>query len=88
MPNFISLLDQRVTISDAWHRFEFKADWHWDITRLLLELRVAIYDPADDTLIAHVQCLQTSLVRKSNEIVARWALAILFDDPVPCTGAQ
>ena len=61
--------------------FNYKADWHWDITTYLLELRVALYAPDDGTLIAQAQSLQTSLVRKSNEEVVARAVAKLFDEP-------
>ena len=81
-------LDADTVYGETDARFEFKADWHWDITPYLLELRVAIYDPSDDTLIAQAQSLQSSLVRKSNEAVVHRAVAILFDDPVPPAGAK
>lgn len=60
--------------------FQYKADWHWDITPYLLELRVGVYDPSDNTLIAQAQSLQTSLVRKDNETVVKQVIAELFDD--------
>lgn len=56
------------------------ADWHWDIAWYLLELRVAIYEPKNNTLVAQAQSLQSSLVRQSNEVVVERALASLFND--------
>ena len=61
---------------------DIAADWHWDITWYLLELRVAIYEAANNTLIAQAQSQQTSLARKSNLVVVQRTMASLFgDDP-------
>ena len=60
--------------------FEFSPDWHWDITWYLLELRVAIYEPLDKTLIAQAQSMQSTLVRKDAPIVVARAIASLFND--------
>ncbi|NOX69975.1 MAG: hypothetical protein GXP15_12360 [Gammaproteobacteria bacterium] len=81
-------INDNTVYGEAGARFDIKADWHWDLTPYLLELRVAIYDPADNTLIAQAQSLQSSLVRKRNETVVRRAIAILFDDPLPSTGEK
>lgn len=54
-------------------------DWHWDLAWYLLELRIAIYDPKDNTLIAQAQSLQTSLVRKSVDVIVERAMASLFN---------
>ena len=68
--------------------FDYAVDWHWDLTWYLLELRVAIYDPADDTLVAQAQSQQTSLVRKSIDIVVDRAMASLFDESEIPAGGQ
>lgn len=60
--------------------FDYATDWHWDITWYLLELRVAIYDSVDNTLIVQAQSKQTSLVRKSIEDVVDRVMASLFND--------
>ena len=60
--------------------FDYKADWQWDVTWYLIELRVAIYDPTDDTLVAQAHSHQSSFARESIEEVVRRALAALFDD--------
>ncbi len=57
---------------------DYSADWHWDITWYLLELRVAIYDPDGETLIAQAQSYQSSLVRRSNEVVVDRTIASLL----------
>lgn len=75
-----------VVYADGEYLFDYATDWHWDITWYLLELRVAIYDPADNTLIAQAQSQQTSLVRKSVEDVVDRAMASLFDDLVTPNG--
>jgi len=68
--------------------FDYAVDWHWDITWYLLELRVAIYDPADNTLIAQAQSRQTSLVRKSTEVVVDRVMASLFNDAQVTSGEK
>jgi hypothetical protein len=60
--------------------FDIATDWHWDLTWYLLELRVAIYDPKDNTLIAQAQSQQTSLVRQSAEVIVERAMDSLFDN--------
>lgn len=60
--------------------FSYAADWHWDVTHYLVELRVAIYEPQGQTLLAQAHSYQTSLVRKSMEVVVDRALAQLFND--------
>jgi len=54
-------------------------DWHWDLTWYLLELRVAIYDPKDNTLIVQAQSQQTSLARETVEVVVDRTMASLFN---------
>ena len=66
--------------------FDYATDWHWDITWYLLELRVAIYDPTDNTLIAQAHSKQTSLVRKNIDVVVDRVMASLFDDPQVTNG--
>jgi len=68
------------TSNEGYARFDYKPDWHWDITPYLLELRVAVYNPEDSTLIAQAQSMQTSLARRSTEVVVERAIASLFDD--------
>ena len=62
--------------------FNIAADWHWDITWYLLELRVAIYEPNDNVLIAQAQSQQSSLARKNVETIVDRVMASLFNDPV------
>ena len=73
-------------VNESEKHFVYTPDWHWDITPYLLELRVAIYQPGDETLIAQAQSLQSSLVRKSIEEVVERAMASLFNDPVEVDG--
>lgn len=61
----------------------YAADWHWDMTHYLVELRVALYEPNDRTLIAQAHSYQTSLVRRSMQLIVDRALAQLFDDQKP-----
>lgn len=70
---------ESTTFAQGEYIFDYSADWHWDITWYLLDLRVAIYNPVDATLIAQAQSYQTSVVRRSNEIVVDRAIASLFD---------
>ena len=60
--------------------FDYEPDWDWDVSYYLLDLRVAIYEPSDNTLIAQAQSTQTSLARKPIDIVAGRALASLFNE--------
>lgn len=60
--------------------FDIAPDWHWDLKWYLLELRVAIYNPKDNTLVAQAQSQQTSLARKSVEVIVDRAMASLFND--------
>ncbi|MEM1174932.1 MAG: hypothetical protein AAGA33_08900 [Pseudomonadota bacterium] len=69
-----------VQFGDQDYVFDITADWHWDITWYLLELRVAIYDPQDNTLIAQAQSQQTSLARQSTDVVVERVMASLFND--------
>ena len=86
----IRIEDQQSTVvlADGDFVFNVAADWHWDIAWYLLDLRVAIYDPKDNTLVAQAQSQQTSLVRRSNEIVVARAMASLFDDPNELDGEK
>lgn len=59
--------------------FDIAPDWHWDLSWYLLELRVAIYDPKDNTLIAQAQSQQTSLARKNVEVIVDRTMASLFN---------
>lgn len=77
------IIDADTQYGDADARFEYKADWHWDITTYLLELRVAVYEPDDDTLIAQAHSLQTSLARKETAEVVGRAVATLFAGSPP-----
>ncbi len=60
--------------------FDIAPDWHWDLAWYLLELRVAIYDPKDNTLVAQAHSQQTSLARRSVEVIVARAMASLFND--------
>jgi hypothetical protein len=80
--------DASTIFGDGEFIFDYAVDWHWDITWYLLELRVAIYDPADNTLIAQAQSQQKSLVRKSIEVVVDRVMASLFNDPEVSEGEQ
>ncbi len=62
------------------------SDWRWDITWYLLDLRVAIYELKNNTLVAQAHSRQTSLVRKDTEFVVERAMASLFNDPEKSTG--
>ena len=73
--------DSSATLGDGDYIFDIAADWHWDITWYLLELRVAIYEPGNNILVAQAQSQQSSLVRKSIEEVVERAMATLFNDP-------
>lgn len=73
--------DASVTLGDGDYIFDIAADWHWDITWYLLELRVAIYEPEGNILVAQAQSQQSSLVRKSIDEVVERAMATLFNDP-------
>ena len=73
--------DASVTLGDGDYIFDIAADWHWDITWYLLELRVAIYEPGNNILVAQAQSQQSSLARKRNEEVVERAMASLFNDP-------
>ena len=68
--------------------FDTATDWHWDLTWYLLELRVAIYDPEDNTLIAQAQSQQTSLARQSIEVIVDRALASLFSSDEKLEGEE
>ena len=68
--------------------FEYATDWHWDVTWYLIDLRVAIYDPADNTLIAQAQSHQSSLARKGIDTIVERAMAALFNDPEHSNGAR
>ena len=73
--------DPSATLGEGDYVFDIAADWHWDITWYLLELRVAIYEPEGNILVAQAQSQQSSLVRKSIEEVVERAMATLFNDP-------
>ena len=72
--------DAVLSVDEGSYVVDIAADWHWDITWYLLELRVAIYDPADNTLIAQAQSRQTSLARTSTDDVVARTLAALFNE--------
>jgi len=67
---------------------DIAADWHWDLSWYLLELRVAIYEAASNTLVAQAQSQQTSLARKSNLVVVQRTMASLFDDDPEADGGK
>lgn len=80
--------DSSTVFGEGDYVFDLAADWHWDITWYLVELRVAIYDPANNTLIAQAQSQQSSMARKSIETVVDRAMASLFDDPAESDGEK
>lgn len=84
----VAAKEASTTFGEGEYVFDYAADWHWDITWYLLELRVAIYDPADNTLIAQAQSQQTSLVRMNMEVVVSRVIASLFNDPETSEGEQ
>lgn len=77
----VATRDSSVVLGNGDFIFDIAADWHWDITWYLLELRVAIYEPENNILVAQAQSQQTSLARKSIEAVVERSMATLFDDP-------
>lgn len=70
------------------YMLEIAPDWHWDLTWYLLELRIAIYEPENKTLIAQAQSQQSSLVRKNIEAVVERTMAQLFNDSIEPTGEK
>ena len=68
--------------------FDTATDWHWDLAWYLLELRVAIYDPKDNTLIAQAQSQQSSLARQSVEVIVERAMASLFNNTNELNGEE
>ncbi len=68
--------------------FDTATDWHWDLAWYLLELRVAIYDPKDNTLIAQAQSQQSSLARQSIEVIVERAMASLFNNTDELNGEE
>ncbi|MFK7887532.1 MAG: hypothetical protein AB8G16_11785 [Gammaproteobacteria bacterium] len=70
------------------YAFDMTTDWYWDVTWYLLELRVAIYDPRDDTLVAQAQSMQTSLSRRSTEVIVERAMQSLFNDTQTLNGEE
>ncbi len=67
---------------------DIAADWHWDIAWYLIELRIAIYEPRNNTLVAQAQSQQSSLARRSIEAVVDRAMATLFNDPTDSNGGD
>ncbi len=80
--------DGNVAFGEGDYIFDYATDWHWDLTWYLLELRVGIYEPGSNTLVAQAHSQQTSLVRKSPEIVVERALASLFNDEPETDGDE
>lgn len=75
-------------LSEGDYVLDIAADWHWDLSWYLLELRVAIYEAANNTLVAQAQSQQTSLARKSNLVVVQRTLASLFNDEPETDGGR
>ncbi|MGB5492628.1 MAG: hypothetical protein WBM76_17510 [Woeseiaceae bacterium] len=84
----LAVNDQSLDSSEGDFIFDIAADWHWDLAWYLLELRVAIYDPNDSTLIAQAQSQQTSFARQSIEVIVERAMASLFDDNQEPSGEE
>jgi hypothetical protein len=82
----IVMSDQSVIFEQGDFKFDYAADWHWDMGWYLLDLRVAIYEPATNILLAQAHSQQSSLVRKSIDVVVERALASLFDDVLETKG--
>ncbi len=59
--------------------------WYWDMSPYLLELDLRILDPKDRTQIAWAKVRRTSMVRAEPRMMAREAIAALFDAPVKKT---
>lgn len=80
--------DESITFDEGDYVFDYAPDWHWDFSWYLVDLRVAIYEPVTNTLVAQSHSQQSSLVRKSNEEVVERALASLFNDPQEAEGEE
>lgn len=76
----IAVNDESIDSEEGEFIFDIATDWHWDLTWYLLELRVAIYDPKDSTLIVQAHSQQTSLGRQSIEVIVERAMTSLFDN--------
>jgi hypothetical protein len=55
----------------------YQAQWQWDMTMYLLDLRVTLRDPRTDTLLGSASSYHTSLTRKSTEEMVSEVLANL-----------
>lgn len=77
----VAMNDHSITLEEGDFVFDYAADWHWDMGWYLLELRVGMYEPETNILFAQAHSQQSSLVRKSIDVVVERALASLFDDP-------
>jgi hypothetical protein len=84
----VATKDANANLQDGGYVFDIAADWHWDITWYLIELRVAIYEAKNNTLVAQAQSQQSSLARKSIEDVVNRALEKLFNDPMDSNGGD
>ncbi len=84
----VATKDSSVVFGEGDYVLEIAPDWHWDITWYLLELRVAIYEPKNNTLIAQAHSQQSSLARKSSETIVNRAMVSLFDDPTESNGER
>ena len=84
----VGMNDGSVTFGQGDYVFDYAPDWHWDIAWYLLDLRVAIYEPETNTLVAQAHSQQSSLARKSNEVIVERALVSLFDDAQETKGER
>jgi len=78
----VMMNDQSAVIEQGDFIFDYAADWHWDMSPYLLDLRVAIYEPETNVLLAQAHSHQSSLARKSVDVVVERAFASLFDGDV------
>lgn len=77
-----------VTFDNGDYIFDYAPDWHWDTSWYLVDFRVAIYEPGENTLLAQAHSQQATLVRKSMDVIVERALASLFDDAPENTGEE
>ena len=84
----IAANEETIALGEGGFVFDIATDWHWDLAWYLLELRVAIYDPEDNTLIVQAHSQQSSLVRKSAEVIVERAMASLFNSTEQLEGEE
>lgn len=65
----------------------YQAQWQWDLTMYLLELRVSLREPRTDVLLATATSYHTSATRKSTEEMAAEVLDNIFSRKATAAGA-